>query len=145
MLGLTVLYFAIVSLAESPDHALRLFWEDRFIVVPIVIGFGGQMGLYVLLKKGLYLPVHVPGGAGMPGASAGTSTLAMAACCAHHVTDVLPLIGFSAAAVFLAEYRIHFMVLGLITNLAAIGVMMWLIRRERRRALGAYALEASQA
>jgi hypothetical protein len=110
-----------------------------------MVGFGVQMGLYILLKKGLYLPVHVPGGAGMPGASAGTSTLAMAACCAHHVTDVLPLVGLSAAAVFLAEYRIHFMVLGLITNLIGVGVMLWLIRRERRRALRAYALEASGA
>ena len=80
----------------------------------------------------------------MPGASASTSTLAMAACCAHHVTDVLPLVGLSAAAVFVAEYRIHFMVLGLITNIVGIGVMLWLIWRERSRALREYALEVSQ-
>ena len=34
---LALLYFGLVSWAESPQHALDLFREDRWIVVPIRI------------------------------------------------------------------------------------------------------------
>ena len=36
---LALLYFGIVSWAESPQHALDLFWEDRWIVIPIILGY----------------------------------------------------------------------------------------------------------
>lgn len=97
--GLTTVYFALVSLAESFQHALDLFREDRFIVIPIVVGFGIQIALYVILKKRLFPPVSSTGPSGtLAGAGGATSTLAMVACCAHHVTDVLPILGLTAAA-----------------------------------------------
>jgi hypothetical protein len=132
---LALLYFAIVSLAESPRHALDLFWADRLLVLPILAGFGVQSALYVILKKRLFLPVEQIGPSGpLTGASGGVSAGAMVACCAHHVTDVLPLLGLSAAATFLAEYRLAFMLGGLGTALFGIGVMVRLLWRERRRA-----------
>ncbi|MEZ4666516.1 MAG: hypothetical protein R3E39_01130 [Anaerolineae bacterium] len=48
---LTVVYLVIVSIAESPQHALDLFWEDRAIVIPIILGFGIQVALYTILKS----------------------------------------------------------------------------------------------
>ncbi|HEX6384735.1 MAG TPA: hypothetical protein VF177_08710, partial [Anaerolineae bacterium] len=96
---LTFLYFGIVSWAESPRHAVALFWEDRWIVIPIIIGFGLQAALYIILKKRLFVPVTHTGASGpLTGAGGGMSTLAMVACCAHHVTDVLPILGLTAAA-----------------------------------------------
>jgi hypothetical protein len=68
----------------------------------------------------------------MAAASGGTSTAAMIACCAHHVTDVLPLLGLSGAAVFLAQYKVPFMVVGIVSNAAGIGVMLRLIHRAQR-------------
>jgi hypothetical protein len=50
---LTGLYFGIVSWAESPQHAVELFWEDRWIVFPIILGFGVQAGLYTILKSAI--------------------------------------------------------------------------------------------
>ena len=35
---LFLLYFGIVSLAESPRHALDLCWQDRLIELPIILG-----------------------------------------------------------------------------------------------------------
>lgn len=138
MLGalfLTGLFFAIVSWAESLDHALELFWEDRLIVIPIILGFGVQVALYTVLKMRLYAPVTDTGASGaLTGAGGGMSTLAMVACCAHHVTDVLPLVGLTAAATFLAEYRIPFMLVGLGTTILGIAVMLTILVRERRRA-----------
>ena len=136
-LGLAGLYFAIVSLAESPEHALDLAWQDRFIIGPIILGFGIQLGLYAVLKTGAYVPsgTSAKGGA-MAGASGGMSAAAMAACCAHHLTDVLPFVGLTAASAFLAEYRIPFMLVGFATTLIGIVVMSIVILKARRQALG---------
>ena len=133
---LTFLYFGIVSWAESPTHALNLFWEDRWIVLPIILGFGVQTALYVILKKRLFVPVTHTGPSGaLTGAGGGMSTMAMVACCAHHVTDVLPILGLTAAAAFLAEYRIAFMLVGLGTTVLGIIVMLMILFKERRKAV----------
>lgn len=131
---LTLLYFGIVSWAESPEHAFDLFWEDRWIVIPIISGFGIQMGLYTIIKKRLFIPVTTTGPSGtLLGAGGGTSTLAMVACCAHHVADVLPILGLTAASAFLAQYRIAFMLFGLGTTVVGIIVMLAILVRERRK------------
>ena len=133
---LSMIYLGIVSLAESPQHAIDLFWEDRLIVIPIILGFGVQMALYVILKKRLFAPVPHTGPSGtLAGASGATSTLAMVACCAHHVTDVLPILGLTAATTFLAEYRITFMLVGLGMTVVGIATMVVILLKERRKAL----------
>lgn len=133
---LTGLYLGLVSWAESFKHAIEYLWQDRWIVLPIILGFGVQVALYVILKKRLFMPVTSVGPTGMmTGASGATSTIAMAACCAHHVTDVLPILGLTAAATFLAEYRTTFMLIGLGTTLIGIIVMLNLIFKERRAAI----------
>lgn len=133
---LTGLYLGIVSWAESPQHAIELFWQDRWIVFPIILGFGIQAGLYTVLKNRLFVPVASTGPSGpMMGAGGTTSTLAMVACCAHHVTDALPILGLTAAATFLAQYRIVFMLVGLGTTLVGIAVMLVILFKERRRAV----------
>ncbi len=135
-LFLTALYFAIVSWAESPQHALEFFWQERWIVLPLVIGFGIQSALYVILKKRLFVPLTSTGPSGtMMGAGGATSSLAMVACCAHHVSDVLPILGLTAAAAFLARYQTLFMLIGLGTTLLGIVVMLVILFRERRKAL----------
>ncbi len=135
-LFLAGLYFGLVSWAESAQHALDLFWEERWIVIPIIMGFGVQMALYTILKKRLFVPVSNTGVSGaITGASGTTSALAMVACCAHHVTDVLPILGLTAAATFLAEYQTAFMLVGLITTYGGISVMIFILIRERNKAI----------
>lgn len=157
--GLFLLYFGIVSWVESPRHGLEFFWQDRWIVIPIILGFGVQTGLYTILKKRLFVPIpHTSTSAAssigatsssgttsssgatsspdaVTGASGATSTLAMVACCAHHVTDVLPILGLTAATTFLAQYRTAFMLVGLATTIAGIGLMLAILIKERRKAI----------
>ena len=56
----------------------------------------------------------------------------MLACCAHHVADLLPLLGLSAAASFLAAYKIPFMLAGLAMNAIGIVIILRSIRKEQR-------------
>lgn len=135
MIALMTVYLGIVSLAESPTRAVELFWEDKAFVIPIMLGFGTQVGLYILMKKGLYLPTPIPHTGKATATSGGISTIAMVACCAHRVADVLPLVGLSAAAAFLANWKVPFLVVGLISNVAGIAMMLLVIYKERRRAL----------
>jgi hypothetical protein len=133
---LAAVYFGIVSLAESPKHAVELFWQDRWIVIPIIVGFGIQAALYTILKMRLFVPVGNIGPSGpMMGAGGTTSTIAMVACCAHHVTDVLPILGLTAAATFLARYQLAFMAVGLGTTVLGIIIMLLILMRERRRVM----------
>jgi len=134
---LTGLYLGIVTtvallgagLAQGWQHATELFWQDRFLVAPIVAGFGTQVGLYTYLKVRLHAASR---GSGAVAGAGGTSTAAMVACCAHHVTDLLPLVGLSAAATFLASYKVPFMLLGLGMNLVGIGLALRTIQRQWR-------------
>ena len=139
---MTALYFGIVSLAESPKHAAAFFVEELRFILPLILGFGIQSSLYLVLKKRLFLPVESIGPSGaMTGAGGMTSTLAMAACCAHHVADFLPILGLTAAAAFLAAYQRTFMFIGLMTTLIGIGIMVAIMLRERSKAAGRSILE----
>ena len=129
-LALFVLYLTIVTLAQGWQHAIDLFMQDAWLVIPIMVGFGIEVGLYTHLRgvtrRGSRQSKM------MMGASGATSTAAMVACCTHHVADVLPLLGLSAAASFLAAYKIPFMLIGLAMNLIGIMVIVRAIRKEQR-------------
>ncbi|OGO65144.1 MAG: hypothetical protein A2029_16910 [Chloroflexi bacterium RBG_19FT_COMBO_47_9] len=133
---LFVLYISVVSLAESPQHAIEFFCQDRWIVIPITLGFGVQTGLYFILKKRLFIPISNLGPSGaLTGTSGATSTIAMVACCAHHVTDVLPILGLTTIATFLAQYRTTFMLVGLGVTLVGIAVILVILFKEWRKAI----------
>jgi hypothetical protein len=57
----------------------------------------------------------------------------MVACCLHHVTDVLPVLGLSAAATFLTRYQRPFMLFGLGMNLVGIVFMVIVLYREYQK------------
>ncbi len=133
-IGLLVFYLALVTaISQSWAHALSLLNDDRWFVAPITLGFGVQMGLFTYLRTGLHAAHGGRASTAVTASSGGVSTAAMIACCAHHVTDVLPLIGLSAAAVFLAQYKIPFMIVGLASTAFGIGLMLYFIWRARRQ------------
>ncbi|MBV6391135.1 MAG: hypothetical protein AB1509_01340 [Chloroflexota bacterium] len=127
-------YIGILTWAQGWDYASSQFIRDRWYVIPIILGFGIQAALYSILRFRLFIPVTSTGHAGsMIGASGGASATAMVACCIHHVTDVLPILGLSAAASFLTRYQRPFMLIGLAMNLIGIGVMLFVLYRERQK------------
>lgn len=127
-------YIGILTWAQGWGYASSQFIRDRWYVIPIILGFGIQAALYSILRFRLFIPIISTGhSSAMMGASGGTSATAMVACCIHHVTDVLPILGLSAAASFLTRYQRPFMLLGLVMNLIGIGVMLVVLYRERQK------------
>ena len=127
------LYIAIVWLVQDFDHAWRLMLGEWYFVIVIAVGFGVQVGLFVYVRRHLHLSQHIGSATALTGAGTGTSTVSMVACCAHHLTDVLPIVGLSGAALFLSDFRGPLMVLGIATNGIGVGVMVRLIRKSRIR------------
>lgn len=124
MLFLVTLYLTVVTIAQGWQHATELLWGDRWLVGVIAAGFGVQIALFVRLRlmQRLYGERDLSGR--LTAAGTGTSSVAMLACCAHHVTDLAPIIGLSAAATLLNQYRIPFMMLGIGVNLLGIILVM---------------------
>lgn len=126
---LSLIYLAIVSFANSAAHALQQFLLYWYWMVPLVGGFGALLGLHGYTRAVLKLRGgHHPGQAGVA-ASGSASTLSMIACCAHHLTDVLPMLGFAGAALFLAEYQDLFLLLGVLSNLVGLVYMLGVMKR----------------
>lgn len=131
-LMLVGLYLGLVSWAQGPAHARGLLWGDRYFVSAIAAGFGLQVGLFVQVRR-LLARRAAASAVGATAAGTGTSTVAMVACCAHHLTDALPILGLSGAAIFLNDYRIPLMVVGLAVNTVGVAFMLRLAILHSRR------------
>lgn len=122
------LYLGLIALAQGWNHALDQLQIDLGFVAALTAGFGTQVGLFAYLRS---LQARMAGsGVGMA-ASTVTSTGAMLACCAHHVTDVLPILGIGGLAVFLGAYRTPLLWIGLSMNVAGITFLVFQLRRYR--------------
>lgn len=108
-----------------------VWWQFRqlwYLMIPLVIGFGVQIGLFSyikrLVKTGMSREMVVAGST--------TSTLGMIACCAHHTADVVPLLGFSAISLWLTNYQAPLLLLGIFSN--AVGITyLWRIKKSIRQ------------
>lgn len=127
--GLVAVYLGLITLAQGWGHAVQQLSEDRFFVGAVMTGFGTQIGLFTYLRQ-----LHARAAAGGVATSAGTSTAAMLACCAHHLAEVLPILGLSGAAVFLNLYKTPLLWLGILMNLAGIVYLLRQVRQARRQA-----------
>jgi len=121
-LALAGLYLGTVTWAEGADHALELLREDRLFVGAISLGFGTQVGLfsYVRMLRRAMAGTTVA----LTGAGTATSSVSMVACCAHHLADVLPLVGLAGAALFLSGYQVLFLLAGVLSNVVGIAFLL---------------------
>jgi hypothetical protein len=126
-LALLSTYFIILTIAGSIEYATRQFLDIWYWILILVLGFGGQVGLFVYIKNAIRekttkLNAEIA-------TTGGITTGSMIACCAHHVTDVLPIIGLSAAAIFLIRYQIPVIILGIFSNLIGLTIMLNTIQK----------------
>ncbi|MBI4937031.1 MAG: hypothetical protein HY846_02205 [Nitrosomonadales bacterium] len=114
---LLAIYSGVVSLISGVDFALDQFATFWYFIVPLALGFGIQVGLYTYLK-------NLVGRHGASGkvvvVSGTTSTAAMVSCCAHYLTNILPVLGVTGILAVVAEYQVGLFWLGLAFNAAGI-------------------------
>ncbi len=122
-------YLGIISLAQGVEHAFEQLATDAVFVGLIAAGFGTQIAVFAELRT---VDRRHRASAAVTVAGTGTSTAAMLACCAHHLVDLLPLVGLSAAAVFLNAYKTPLFVVGIAMNVIGIVVIARQLQRARR-------------
>ena len=115
--ALAAFYIAVIGWASGADHLASQAAEDWPYLTVIIAGFGTQMALLAELRHRRRIR-HLEQAAG--GAGAGASAVGMVACCAHHLADLVPVIGVSGAAAFLTDWRTKFMVAGIAINAAGV-------------------------
>jgi len=130
--GLVAGYSLIVGLSSrSWSHLMSQWRADVWFIALVAVGFGTQMALYTHVRRA----IRGDGtGAAMAAGGTATATTAMVACCLHHLGDVVPFIGLSAAATFLIENRLYVVALSLAANAAGILLMLRALRHARRAA-----------
>ena len=119
---LIIIYLGIITLAQDWAHALQQTGELWYWVLALAGGFGIQAGLFSFMRQGIRKRRAAT--TGSVAASGGISAGSMAACCAHHLSDVLPLLGLSGVAMFLVQYQLFFIIVGVVSNVVGITVML---------------------
>jgi hypothetical protein len=111
--GLLGLYLGIISLAQGAEHAFDQLAADFGFVSLIAAGFGSQIALFVgarasTVDTGRQQPVTAAGPERVPRRCSPAAPTAL--------VDLLPLVGLSAAAVFLNAYRTPLFLVGIGMN-----------------------------
>jgi hypothetical protein len=118
--GILVVIFniSIASLAEgSIKKGFEVFLTNGIFVYLIPLSVSIQMGLFRYHRNITTENIADSEKMGMAGSA--TSSLAMIACCLHHVSDLLPAVGFViATSSFLTEYKNTIIIIGLLANVA---------------------------
>jgi hypothetical protein len=128
-IGLSTFYYLLLFLiTRDPNHPFTQFKLFQPWMSLLIIGFGIQMGLFWMMRKGFQFNLSEKKDSKMTaGTSTAVSGMAMVACCAHHAVDLLPILGFSAAALFLSEYQEQLLIFGVVANVIGIGMMLWFL------------------
>lgn len=124
--GMAAFYITVIVWANGWNHLGEQISSDWYFLVPIIAGFGIQVALMIELRARHRLG-HSDATVGATGA--GSSAVGMLACCAHHLAEIAPLVGATAASAFLANYRIAFMVVGITLNAIGIAVGVRKVRQ----------------
>lgn len=118
---LFLVYFGLVTWAEGIEHVFTQSPTPWYWIVLLTVGFGIQAGLFSFIRQARQ---RRKAATTSVAASGGVSAVSMAACCAHHLTDVLPFLGLAGVATFLTEYQLIFIFLGVLSNVVGITIML---------------------
>jgi hypothetical protein len=122
-LGLVAFYLGIMTLTADWYYAGIQFEEYRGWIIALSLGLGVQATLFALLRRGLKGEEKKAAKSTLA-ASGGISTGSMVVCCLHHLTDVVPFLGFPIFAVTLQRYQTLFFLTGILSNLFGIVMML---------------------
>lgn len=122
---LLFIYAGIITLLQGVEHIIEQSRQLWYWLLALAAGFGIQAGLFSFLRQGMKQHQARTGETTAAMAtSGGVSTGSMIACCAHHISDVLPLLGISSVAIFVVRYQLFFIIAGVLSSLVGIAIML---------------------
>jgi Cu+-exporting ATPase len=120
MTALLGVYFIVLTAVSDWEFTVSQFVDFWYFIVSLAAGFGIQIGLYSYLRSAVR---NMDMSGKVVAVSGTTSTAAMISCCAHYLTNILPVVGAAGAIALVAQYQIELFWFGLACNLAGIAYM----------------------
>lgn len=117
---LLLVYFVILTLVSGWAFAQDQFSDFGYYIVSLAVGLGIQIGLYTYLKHW----IHQRRGQKVLAVTGTTSTATMISCCAHYLTNLLPILGVTGLATFVSQYQVELFWIGLVFNAGGIIYMV---------------------
>jgi|SRR3989344_7075045 len=121
-------YIAVSSILGGLSFTLDNFLQLWYWMIPLTVGFGIQVGMFFYVKEEMHKKAT-----GQAAASAGISAASMVACCTHHLAEIIPFLGLSAAGLFLIKYQSTFLLIGVLSNILGIVYMSRLVETKISR------------
>jgi hypothetical protein len=113
-----LMFYIGIMLIFNPLYYVIEDFISKFVWFSILITlFGVQIGLITYIRN---INTKRRMSKSQTALSGGISTTSMLACCIHHVTDFIPLIGVSAFTVFLVEFQLYFLIIGILFGVLSI-------------------------
>lgn len=109
-------YFLILTLVSGWKFTWEQFTQFWYYILPLALGFGVQFSLYSYLKG----VVKEQATRQVLATTGATSTTAMISCCAHYLTNILPILGVTGIITFIGQYQVQFFWIGLFFNFLGI-------------------------
>lgn len=109
-------YFGVLTLVSGWPFTLEQFVSYWYFIVPLAVGFGTQVGLFMYLRRA----VHAAASGRVVAATGTASGAAMISCCTHYLVNLLPALGATGLVTFVGEYQVELFWFGLLSNLAGI-------------------------
>ncbi|MEW6670684.1 MAG: hypothetical protein AB1427_03225 [Thermodesulfobacteriota bacterium] len=137
-LGVVGFYLGLLTLTSDWSNASVQFGEYRWWIIALSLGLGIQVTLFSAIRKKLFGRNIKVAKSGLA-ASGGMSTASMAACCAHYLVPLVPVLGLpflSAAVAGIASYQTEIFMAGVLANLFGLGVMLRLMHKNGILKLG---------
>jgi hypothetical protein len=129
--GVVGFYLGLLTLTSDWYNAKAQFGEYRWWIIALSIGLGIQVTLYSYMRKRMQKESLGAAKSGLA-ASGGMSTASMAACCSHYLVPLLAAVGLpflSAVAAGIANYQTELFLVGILSNLAGLGIMLRLMQK----------------
>ena len=118
--GILAFYLFVLTLFQSYGFALYEFKRLGVWLVPLAVGFGAQIGLFVSIKHDATINQGVAASGTVSGGS-------MIVCCSHYLLNIIPLIGITGASAFtsfLMTYQKAFFSIGILSSVIGIALML---------------------
>jgi len=114
--GILFFYITVLTIFQDFDFAILQFRSLWYLIIPLALGFGVQIGLYNSILHTAKLNAEIATSGTISGGS-------MVACCSHFVLNAMPILGFTWAATFLMAYQKWFFGLGILSNIVGITLL----------------------
>lgn len=122
--------FLVLYLLDFPIMALDIIKQYWYLLILLIGGFGLQIGLFTYFHSLNAISCSTTA------VSGGISGVSMILCCSHYLLNILPFLGAVLGIGFLmslADYTLHFLILGVVSNIFGVSILFYQKNKYRRK------------